>query len=170
MNAKPSKWLKYCLNNLVKQKKTALDLACGRGRNSLLLASYGFNVTSVDINSEYLKCFSSNKVKKIEKDIEKTDNWPLSDNGFDIIVVTNFLNRSIFPLIINSINPCGFLIYETFSIGQEQIGKPSNRNYLLQEKELTYLCNDLLLIKYENVWAHTPENQYFKQRIICKNV
>ena len=64
MNTKPSKWLKYCLNNLVKQKKTALDLACGRGRNSLLLASYGFNVTSVDINSEYLKCFSSNKVKK----------------------------------------------------------------------------------------------------------
>ena len=44
-------------------------------------------------------------MKKIEKDIEKTDNWPLSDNGFDIIVVTNFLNRSIFPLIINSINP-----------------------------------------------------------------
>ena len=170
MNTKPSKWLKYCLNNLVKQKKTALDLACGRGRNSLLLASYGFNVTSVDINSEYLKCFSSNKVKKIEKDIEKTDNWPLSDNGFDIIVVTNFLNRSIFPLIINSINPCGFLIYETFSIGQEQIGKPSNRNYLLQEKELTYLCNGLSLIKYEKVWAHTPENQYFKQRIICKNV
>ena len=170
MNTKPSKWLKYCLNNLVKQKKTALDLACGRGRNSLLLASYGFNVTSVDINSEYLKYFSNNKVKKIEKDIEKTDNWPLSNNGFDIIVVTNFLNRSIFPLIINSINPCGFLIYETFSIGQEQIGKPSNKNYLLQEKELTHLCNDLSLIKYENVWAHTPENQYFKQRIICKNV
>ena len=170
MNTKPSKWLKYCLNNFVKHKKTALDLACGRGRNSLLLASYGFNVTSVDINSEYLKCFSSNKVKKIEKDIEKTDNWPLSDNGFDIIVVTNFLNRSIFPLIISSINPSGFLIYETFSVGQEKIGKPSNKNYLLQENELTHLCNGLLLIKYEKVWAHTPENQYFKQRIICKNV
>ncbi len=50
MNTKPSKWLKYCLSNFVKHKKTALDLACGRGRNSLLLASYGFNVTSVDIN------------------------------------------------------------------------------------------------------------------------
>ena len=48
MNTKPSKWLKYCLNNFVKHKKTALDLACGRGRNSLLLANYGFNVSSVD--------------------------------------------------------------------------------------------------------------------------
>ena len=170
MNTKPSKWLKYCLNNLVKHKKTALDLACGRGRNSLLLASYGFSVTSVDINSEYLKYFSNNKIKKIEKDIEKADNWPLNKAGFDIIVVTNFLNRSIFPLIISAINPYGFLIYETFSVGQEKIGKPSNKNYLLQEKELTYLCNDLSLIKYENVWAHTTENQYFKQRIICKNV
>ena len=170
MNTKPSKWLKYCLNNFVKHKKTALDLACGKGRNSLLLASYGFNVSSIDINKEFLKCFSDNKIKKIEKDVEKNDNWPLSNNGFDIIVVTNFLNRKIFPLIISSMNPCGFLIYETFSIGQEKIGKPSNRNYLLQENELTYLCNSLSLIKYEKVWAHTPENQYFKQRIICKNV
>ena len=67
MNTKPSKWLEYCLNNFVKNKKTALDLACGKGRNSLLLASYGFSVTSVDINSEYLQFFSSNKIKKIEK-------------------------------------------------------------------------------------------------------
>lgn len=170
MNTQPSKWLKYCLNNFVKHKKNALDLACGKGRNSLLLANYGFNVSSVDINKEYLKSFSSNKIKKIEKDVEKTGNWPLSKTGFDIIVVTNFLNRSIFPLIISSINLNGFLVYETFSIGQEKLGKPSNKNYLLQEKELIYLCKDLLLIKYEEVWAHTPENQYFKQRIICKNV
>ena len=170
MNTKPSSWLKYCLDNFVQHKKTALDLACGKGRNSLLLASYGFNVSSIDINKEFLKCFSDNKIKKIEKDVEKNDNWPLSNNGFDIIVVTNFLNRKIFPLIISSMNPCGFLIYETFSIGQEKIGKPSNRDYLLQEKELTHLCNDLLLIKYEEVWAHNPEYQYFKQRIICKNV
>ena len=170
MNTKPSKWLKYCLNNFVKHKKTALDLACGKGRNSLLLANYGFNVSSIDINKEYLKCFSNNRIKKIEKDVEKIANWPLSKNGFDIIVVTNFLNRSIFPLIISSINPCVFLIYETFSIGQEKIGKPSNKNYLLQENELTFLCASLSLIKYEKVWAHTPENQYFRQRIICKNV
>ena len=170
MNTKPSKWLEYCLNNFVKNKKTALDLACGKGRNSLLLANCDFSVLSVDINKEFLQCFSHSNIKKIEKDVEKINNWPLSKAGFDIIVVTNFLNRSIFPLIINSINPYGFLIYETFSIGQEKIGKPSNKNYILQKKELTYLCNDLLLIKYEEVWAHTPENQYFKQRIICKNV
>ena len=170
MNTKPSKWLEYCLNNFVKNKKTALDLACGKGRNSLLLASCSFNVLSVDINKEYLQCFSNNKIKKIEKDIEKADNWPLNKAGFDIIVVTNFLNRAIFPLIISSINPRGFLIYETFSVGQEKIGKPTNRNYLLKEKELTHLCNNLLLIKYEEIWAHNPENQYFKQRIICKNV
>ena len=170
MNTQPSKWLKYCLENHVKPKKTVLDLACGKGRNSLYLANCGYDVLAVDINEEFLKCFSNNKIKKLKKDIEKIDNWPLNKIGFEIIVVTNFLNRSIFPSIIDSINPNGYLIYETFSVGQEKIGKPCNKNYILENKELIALCNNLLTIKYEEVWAHTPENQYFKQRIICKNV
>ena len=170
MNTHPSKWLKYCLDNFVKSKKTALDLACGKGRNSLYLAGCGYNVLAVDINEESLKSFSSDKIKKIKKDVEKTNNWPFNKAGFEVVVVTNFLNRSIFPLIINSVSPYGYLIYETFSFGQERIGKPSNKNYILQNKELISLCNNLSIIKYEEVWAHTPENQYFKQRILCKNV
>ena len=170
MNTQPSKWLKYCLKNFIKSKKTALDLACGKGRNSLYLASCGHIVLAVDINEKYLKCFSNSKIKKINKDVEKAHNWPLTKARFDLVVVTNFLNRSIFPSIINSINPYGYLIYETFSIGQEKIGKPSNKNYILKNKELITLCNNLSIIEYEEVWAHTPDHQYFKQRIICKNV
>ena len=170
MNKKPSKWLKYCLDNFVDSKKTALDLACGKGRHSLYLADCGYNVLAVDINGEHLKHFEHSRIKKINKNVEDVKNWPLYKASFDVIVVTNFLNRSIFPLIINSINLYGYLIYETFSIGQEKIGRPSNKNFILQTKELISLCNSLLIIKHEEVWAYTPEKQYFKQRIICKNV
>ena len=89
---------------------------------------------------------------------------------FDIIIVTNFLNRSIFSSIIKSINKNGYLIYETFSEGQQNIGKPSNPNYILKRRELISLCADLKLIAYEEIYIENSINNSFKQRIFSTNV
>ena len=89
---------------------------------------------------------------------------------FHIIIVTNFLNRKIFPLIIDSINKGGYLIYETFSQGHEKIGKPNNSKYILKSRELINLTTKMQLIEYENIYINNVSNHYFKQRIFSKNV
>ena len=44
-------------------------------------------------------------------------------SSFDCILVTNYLQTS-FPFI-KSVKQNGFIIYETFSLGNERFGKPS---------------------------------------------
>ena len=165
-----SNWVKYCLDIIPNKKGTSLDLACGKGRHSILLSSYGYNVFAVDINQQNLSCFNNKLITKKIIDIENLKNWPLKKEKFDIIVVTNFLNRDIFPSIIKSINKNGYLIYETFSVGHQNIGKPKNPDYILKQRELISLCVELKLIAYEEIYTENSIDNSFKQRIISINV
>ena len=167
---KISNWVKHCLNKIPYNQGYVLDLACGKGRHSLFLSSLGYNVLSVDINKKSLSFFKDKLIKKKVIDVENINNWPLEKKKFEIVVVTNFLNRTIFPLIIDSINEGGYLIYETFSEGQEKIGKPNNSKYILKSRELIELTIEMQLIDYENIYINNFADHSFKQRIFSKNV
>ena len=78
----------------------------------------------MDIDENKLNSFNGKLIKKKVTDVENINNWPLDKKKFNIIIVTNFLNRKIFPLIIKSIKKGGYLIYETFSEGHQKIGRP----------------------------------------------
>ena len=167
---KISNWVKYCLEELPSKNGYVLDLACGRGRHSVFLSNLGYNVLSVDIDEHKLNSFNGKLIKKKVIDVENVNNWPLKEKKFDVIVVTNFLNRQIFPLIIRSIKKEGYLIYETFSEGHQKIGRPTNPKYILRPRELLRLSNKMQLIAYENIYINSPSNHLFQQRILAKNV
>ena len=167
---KISNWVECCLSKVTYDQGYVLDLACGKGRHSKFLSKLGYEVLSVDINEDSLNFFEGKLIKKKAIDVENINNWPLDKKKFHIVVVTNFLNRTIFPLIINSINKGGYLIYETFSQGQEKIGKPTNAKYILKPRELINLTNKMQLIDYENIYINNISNHSFKQRIFSKNV
>lgn len=167
---KISNWVKYCLEALPCKKGYVLDLACGKGRHSMFLSSLGYNVLSVDIDENKLNCFSGKLIKKKVIDVENINNWPLEKKPFDAIIVTNFLNRKIFPSIVRSIKKGGHLIYETFSEGHQKIGKPSNPKYILKPRELIRLSSKMQLVAYENIYINNPSNHLFQQRILAKNV
>ena len=97
-------------------------------------------------------------------------NWPIYNKKFDIILVTRFLNRLIFPKIISSLKKDGYLIYETFSQGHEKIGRPKNLDYILKPKELLSLSKPLSLIAFEEAQSLNYYNPYIMQRILSKNV
>jgi hypothetical protein len=42
----------------------------------------------------------------------------------------------LFPFLATALKPGGILIYETFGIGNERFGKPSNPDFLLEPGEL----------------------------------
>ena len=167
---KISNWVKYCLEEIPCKNGYVLDLACGKGRHSIFLSNLGYNVLSVDIDEHKLNCFNGKLIKKKIIDVENINNWPLEEKKFNVIIVTNFLNRKIFPSIIGSIKKGGYLIYETFSEGHQKIGRPTNLKYILKPRELLRLCNKMQPVVYENIYIKNPSNHLFQQRILAKNV
>ncbi len=167
---KISNWVKYCLEELTCKNGYVLDLACGTGRHSIFLSKLGYNVLAVDIDENKLNCFNGKLIKKKVIDVENINNWPLAKEKFNAIIVTNFLNRQIFPSIIRSIKKKGHLIYETFSEGHQKIGRPTNPKYILKPRELIRLSNKMQLVAYENIYINNPSNHLFQQRILAKNV
>ena len=62
--------------------------------------------------------------------------FPLKGRTFDCVVVTNYLWRDIVDDICAAVTPGGLLIYETFALGNESLGRPRNPDFLLKSGEL----------------------------------
>lgn len=145
-----STWVTYC-TNIINKKSKILDVACGSGRHTKFLIQKGHFVTGIDINPKFqLKADYQKNNKIIKYDLENNV-WPFETNSFDCILVTNYLHRPLFPFFIKSLKQNGFIIYETFSLGNEKFGKPSNPQYLLDNNELFNLLKDeMRIISYQD--------------------
>ncbi len=172
MKKEASDWVKFCVNKITKVSgnKIALDLACGSGRHSIFLSDKVYKVISVDLNFIKLSTFDKFNIFKIQSDIESLSKWPFKKKSFDMVIVTNFLNRLLFQNIKDVIKKNGYLIYETFGKGHENFGRPKNNNYLLKKGELLKLTEDMRLIYYEEIKVINVNNKFIKHRILCKNV
>lgn len=125
-----------------------LDLAAGNGRHTRFFAGRGHPVTAVDRDVSGLA--ATDTVEVIQADLEDGSPWPLAGRTFGAVVVTNYLHRPLFPVLLDSIRPGGVLLYETFMIGNERFGKPSRPEFLLRDGELLDLVRDRLsVIAYE---------------------
>jgi SAM-dependent methyltransferase len=106
------------------------------------------------------------KVSLQSADIENAP-WPLLVNGspqqFGAIVVTNYLWRPLLPTLLQSLEPGGVLLYETFAQGNEIVGRPSRPEFLLRHGELLEICQDLYTVAYEEGYLDHPPR--FVQRI-----
>jgi len=126
-------------------------------------AALGHPVTGVDRNPDAIAAVSP-LGEAICADIENGP-WPLQGRTFGGVVVTNYLWRPLWPHILDSLAPNGVLIYETFSAGNESVGKPSRPDFLLQPAELLTACKDLRVVAFEEGFLDQPER--FVQRIVA---
>ena len=134
-----------------------LDLACGGGRHSRFLAGAGFRVCAVDRDAEALAALSGVPGVSVQvADLERAP-WPLEGRRFAGIVVTNYLYRPLFAHVLETLAEDGALIYETFALGNERFGKPSNLDFLLQPGELLELARGKLhVLAYEDLQVRVP--------------
>lgn len=137
---------------------SVLDLACGSGRHGRLFLDNGATVTFVDIDVSGLSDMAENRQAEIlQADLENKP-WPLEDRRFDAIVITNYLHRPLFPQIIAAVAPGGWLFYETFAVGNERYGKPTNPDYLLKHDELKHTVeHELDVIGYAHSLRILPK-------------
>ena len=156
----PSAWLERWAH-LIAPNSRVLDVACGAGRHMRWLATQGHRVMGVDRNPEALALAQAFGPVTLA-DIENAP-WPFAGQTFDCVVVTNYLWRQLLPVLVNSVAPGGVLIYETFAVGNETVGKPSRPDFLLQTGELLRATEGLHTVAYENGFETPPER--FVQRI-----
>lgn len=129
----PSAWVAQWAG-LVPAGATVLDVAAGGGRHSLFFAGKGHPVTAVDRDVSALPRQPDMEI--VAADLEGGSAWPLPGRRFGAVVVTNYLHRPLFPALIDALMPGGVLLYETFMVGNERFGRPSNPDFLLQDGEL----------------------------------
>ena len=129
-----------------------LDLACGGGRHARLLAGLAHPVLAVDRDAAALALAAGPGITTLQHDLETEPlNWPFASARFSGIVATNYLHRPLMAQLIDSLAPGGVLVYETFAIGNEAFGKPSNPAFLLADGELLEYASKsgLRVIAYE---------------------
>jgi SAM-dependent methyltransferase len=153
-----------------------LDLACGGGRHSVLLAAQGHKVIALDRDPVALSQLTDQRITSMQFDLEVAPDdgqpvWPFEANRFSGMVVTNYLHRPLFPHIASSLAPNGVLIYETFAQGNELFGKPFNPDFLLERGELLDFAakSALQVIAFEEGYVDLPKPA-FVQRICAMKV
>ncbi len=152
----PSHWVKR-FAPLIAEGGAVLDLACGGGRHARLLAGMGYTVEAVDRDAAALETMAgSDNVTTRCADLEGGP-WPYGGSGFAGIIVSNYLWRPLLPQLLAALDPGGVLIYETFMLGHERFGKPTNPVFLLRPGELLDVVRTrLTVVAFEQGEVMTP--------------
>jgi SAM-dependent methyltransferase len=129
-----------------------LDLACGGGRHAQLFLERGLQVVAVDREPQDIP-----GARFVQANLEDGSPWPLPGERFEGIVVTNYLHRPLFPRILEALAPGGVLIYETFMLGNEKYGRPSNPSFLLRPGELREAFAELTELGFEAGLVQAPK-------------
>jgi len=163
----PSAWVKRW-SHLIKPHGTVLDVACGYGRHAYYFAQKNHYITLIDRSQEAIESIAIEApiCEKVVADIENQP-WPLIGRQFDAVVVTNYLWRPLMPTLLASLATGGVLIYETFAVGNETVGKPTRPDFLLRSGELLEVCKNLHVVGFENGFTEAALEQTprFVQRI-----
>lgn len=154
-------------SHLIAPGATVLDVAAGSGRHARWFAARGQRVVALERDPAALKALAGIEgVKAVAADLEDGSPWPIPDTArFGAVVVTNYLHRPLFPRLVASLAPGGFLLYETFAQGNETVGKPSNPAFLLAPGELLDTVRGALrVVAFEDGYTALPRPA-FVQRI-----
>lgn len=159
-SAAPSPWLERWAH-LIAPASRVLDVACGHGRHLRWAAALGHQPLGIDRDPLALAT-ARRFAPVVEADIENGP-WPLEGQTFGAVLVTHYLWRPLLPQLLASLAPGGVLLYETFAVGNETVGRPARADFLLRPLELIEACATLRVVAYEHGFLPSPER--FVQRI-----
>lgn len=155
-----------------RQNVFALDIACGLGEYSKELAKNGWNVMSVDMNKKFqdyqnIKFFEID----LEKDIDKLFIQEPFNRKYDLIIKFKYLNRPLLRKLPSILKSDGVLMIETFMIGNENLGRPKNLEFLLQKNELKSLYKkNLKLMYFKQGKRHKSKKESIMQTAVFKKI
>ena len=136
---------------------TALDLAGGLGQNALWLAEQGYSVDLMDISRVALQQARTEMTIRNIRNINllqvDVDDIELKKESYNLVTVTRYLKRDLFPEIMASVIPGGRVIYDTFNVRYLEHVPEFNRAFLLQLGELRGFFSEWTIL-YEDEADH----------------
>ena len=120
-------------------------------------------MTAIDRDAAAMRSLAG-CAETVVADIER-DPWPIAGRRFDAVLVTNYLWRPLVPTLVAATGPGGVFLYETFASGNESVGRPTRRDFLLLQGELLGAVPGLRIVAYEDGFLDDPER--FVQRIVA---
>ena len=135
----------------------ALDVAMGRGRHAIAMAVAGFKTFGVDVRFDAVReARLGARAAGVHLHAWCADltQHPLPAARFDVIVVTRYLQRDLFPALRAAVRPGGVVLYETFTTAQRALGwGPASPDHLLEPGELAQAFERFEILFYEEVSA-----------------
>ncbi len=137
--------------HLLPSRGKALDLACGRGANALLLAQAGLETHAWDFSAVAIAQLDERAREsglKIHTQVRDVVDAPPEANSFDVILVSFFLERQLIPALLQALRPNGRIFYQTFVREVRLDRGPSTDEWRLKGNELLKLFRSLRLHYY----------------------
>lgn len=134
------------LSDRLDNRGLALDMAAGRGRNALYLATLGYRVIACDgAVSALVGCAGVSRdsglpVYCMACDLES---YRFGTDLFDLLVVVRYLNRPLLPVLPTWIRPGGWLFYKTFNTRFLETNPRFNPAYTVEPGELNEMFSGL---------------------------
>jgi len=136
-----------------------LDVATGRGRHAIYLASKGFSVHGIDRDADALHelqaqadraGLSSITTESIDLEIDPQHPPDLGTAVYDVILVFFYLYRPLFPQLIQALKSGGVIMYETFLLDNHiHRQHPRRKEFCLEANELITLLQGLRILHYD---------------------
>jgi tellurite methyltransferase len=131
-----------------------VDVACGRGRHALAVASAGAATLGLDRDAAALAALRAQAqglpLALVRCDLEAGLPPPLAPARAGAVLVFRYLWRPLVAALAGLLAPGGLLLYETFMRDQEKLPHgPRNSAFLLDRGELPALFSGLRVERYE---------------------
>ena len=141
-----------------------MDLACGRGANSIFMARRGYWVDALDISFIALRSLrkqSSIEGLRIGCAAVDLDHYPLPVNFYDLITVFYFFSRNLISSIKSALKRNGLLIYATFNYNHISLRPDFCHDYLVPPGGLGQFFPDLKrILDMEHTGPNNNISQY----------
>lgn len=134
----------------------ALDVAGGPGQAAVILAARGMDVTLTDISEVALDLATARAERSgVALEVVETDLTadPLPPGPWDLITCFNYLDRSLFPTMIEALADGGMLAVSMATRSNLERHPRPRAHHLLDDRELPALLGELSVVLYREGWG-----------------
>ena len=169
------KHLGIILKHTTQSNPLALDIGCGSGRDSILLAKNGFKVIAID-NKQYaldkLDSFAEKSQVAVktqnldcEKNLQNLIEMIKKENP-TLIMQSRYLHRPLLDIYKEHLPKGAIVAIHTFLEGAAKFGSPKNPAFLLKNNELAkvYQNWDMLLDELHTIEDGRPLSLFLAQK------
>lgn len=148
---RPSAFLESWIDRLPHGR--ALDLACGAGRNALLLAERGWTVDAIDVSEFAIERARANAAERglaVSWRVADLDDVDLEPGAYDLVTCIRYMSRRSMHRIPDALGDGGRLLFEHHLLTPLDVGGPPWGEFRLRPNELLEQFAPVLrIIHYE---------------------